>query len=135
MLLEQLPGEWAEVFGKGAGGRMDRNGDQWRNRVDLWAERDALIAGYGQLGRDIPAPQDLFQKAVQAKFGAKGAELARRKLSAELAKNKNRITQRPTQRETHDGLTLRDRAIRNTAERMASLGMAEDDEVPDGFLG
>lgn len=133
-MLGELGDEWAPVFGKGPRQQMDPVGEQLKNRIDLWAERDALAAGHASLGMPEVGAKALFQQALQAKFGAKQTEMARKKISAELAKNNKKITSRPTQRDTSERLTREQIAIRNAAERMAKLGMGESDELPEGFL-
>ncbi|OHB56128.1 MAG: hypothetical protein A2Y07_01255 [Planctomycetes bacterium GWF2_50_10] len=94
--IGQLGDGYKDVLGEGNGADMDKAGDQFKNRVKVLDEMEAIAAGYSRLGKEVPAYNELFNKALGAVFKDKQKEIVRKELSSKLGKRQ--IIARPSQR-------------------------------------
>lgn len=101
-LFSGLGEEFADEIGKGETEKMDRAGKQFKSRVQVLQQMDALALGYKQAGMDVPSEDELFKRATRLAFGERYESIARKKLSQQLDTRRGGMVQRPTNREMRE---------------------------------
>lgn len=82
--LAGLGKEYEALFGTGPGEKMDRNSQEFANRQKVWQQAQATAVGLQTLGLPVPSKSELYQQAVNAKFGSHVSQLARQKLKSDI---------------------------------------------------
>lgn len=117
--INTLGGEWEQVFGKGTVRDIDRNSEQFRNRVTLIRAHNALSEAYRLQGANIP-PEQVLARAARAEFGDKFHSAVTQNISTQLKDRQRQFTLRPTHRDEQP-LSQREIAERNAERNYAAL--------------
>ena len=120
-LFNLVDEQYSDLFGAGPSNLLS-NGEQVANRGKVVEQMNLLRAGYKNLGKDVPSPENLLNQAVKASFTDQIEELAEKKINSKMAKRQNQKTARPTKRSGRK-LDPRKEAERSVAKLMRERGM------------
>jgi|DEB0MinimDraft_4_1074332.scaffolds.fasta_scaffold00439_11 hypothetical protein len=128
--LESLGDEYSSLFGKGASATMSQGTQEFANRARVFQVASGLKELAQQKGWDVPSDSRAFEMAVNAEFGSRVKELARKEIKSKLRKSSQSVTSRPSQ-SAGRALTGEERA----AERVTTFfkANASHDDASDGF--
>lgn len=113
--LAGLGKEYEALFGTGPGEKMDRNSQEFANRQKVWQQAQVTIAGLQALGLPVPPKSELYQQAVNAKFGSHVSQLARQKLKSDIkeASSQALTRNRPAGSQSQRGINKAEEAFEN----------------------
>ena len=125
--VRDLGGDWEDVLGKGGISALDRKSEQYKNRVEILAEMDALAAGYNATGRALPSQAELFKRAAHAVHGDKHKNIARNSIRQEVNSHRSSAVARPTDRQSADHSSPDDRARAFAKQFLSDAGELDEE--------
>jgi hypothetical protein len=124
--IAALPAGYKEVLGEGTAAEMDRAGEQFKNRVKLYQQVQALKRGMQATGQALPAPKVLFERAVRSLYGVQEQKITRREVAKSLQHDASgRFISRPSGRRRMSddpGLDPVAKATAAVKEKMSTFG-------------
>lgn len=124
--IAALGPEWEATFGKGREADLDPKSEVYKNRSALAKRLGSIGSEEGQSG----SADDLFQEALNSKFGNQQDRQARKKISDQLSKRKRQHIRRPTQRgPAQKATTPTQRAEAKVGAMLVELGGDEGDDT------
>lgn len=120
-LFQKVDDKFSDLLGQGPTTLLN-NGAQVSNRNQVIEQMDLLKAGYRNLGKDVPSPQELLNQAVKTTFTDQIEELAEKKINSKMAKRQNQKSTRPTKRSGRK-LDPRKEAEKSVAKLMRERGL------------
>jgi hypothetical protein len=132
-MLAGLGDDFADTLGRGRLADIGTDSDFYKNRCRLIDEMNAIAAGYSQTGKPLPAPKDLFNRAVNGLFGEKIKKNTLKEITDKVAKRSNQIIARPTGKLGKDIQTPEKRAANAVRQKLQEFGAYEDTEVSEDF--
>jgi hypothetical protein len=131
--ITELGDGFTETLGKGTLDEIGADSEFFQNRCKVIEEMNAIAAGYGQTGKPVPSPKQLFQRAVNSVFGDTIKKNARKEVAGQIQKRSGQIISRPTNRNGKDTQTPDQRATNAVREKLREFGAYEHDEVEEEF--
>lgn len=125
-LIDGVAETYGEVLGKGKTLELDPKSTEAGNRFKVIDEMTALQAGYQQLGRTIPPPDELFNRAVRSVFADQIAKNTRQAITTRLRSDKGQFVAKPSHKRTSDLPKGPERAERAVAQMLQDQGRATD---------
>lgn len=131
--IAELGDGFADTLGKGTLDEIGTDSEYFQNRCKIMEEMNAIAAGYSQTGKPVPAPKQLFTRAVNSVFGNTIKKNARKEVAGQLQKRSTQIISRPTGRNGKDTQTPDQRATTAVREKLREFGALEHDEAEEEF--
>lgn len=124
-MIGKLGDEWKDVLGEGPSGEIDPNSQQAKNRLELMDEMEieARILQEKYKGKRQPRLDDLFERALNKKYGNHQRKIAAKEISNKLTKRKKQAVGRATHRRSDKEMTPEERATASVSELMREKGM------------
>jgi hypothetical protein len=132
-MLSGLGDEFSDTMGKGSLSEIGRDNDYYKNRCKLIDEMNAMAAGYSQTGKSMPAPKELFQRAVNGLFSDVIKKNTLKQISDKVQKRSSQIISRPTGKLGKDALSPDQRAASAVKEKLRQFGAYEETEAEEDF--
>ena len=132
-MLSGLGDEFSETMGKGSLSEIGRDNDYYKNRCKLIDEMNTMAAGYSQTGKSMPAPKELFQRAVNGLFSDVIKKNTLKQISDKVQKRSSQIISRPTGKLGKDALSPDQRAASAVKEKLRQFGAYEETDAEEDF--
>lgn len=91
--------DYEDLLGKGAFGRLEREGDHRKNRQKVAKRMEAIEMSRRDRGLDFLSDEELFEEAVAQTFAKHREALQAKKIGKRIRKRGRSMTGRPTSRE------------------------------------
>ena len=125
-IIDNIQEQWGDVLGKGSYEDMDKNSKQYKNRVAVISEMEALVAGYQKNGRPVLSTEKMFMRALNSLFMDKVQAKVREKIASDSEKRSKQRIARPSNRNARGGLPKgRERAKQAIADWAEKSGHPE----------
>jgi len=121
-IIDGLEDSYKDVLGKGSRHDIDKGSEQFKNRVKILENVNALDAGLKSMNKPVPNFESLVQKAINMEYSNLAKKNVRQDIAKQLDKQKNRFTIPPTN-VNPKAVSGRDKAIMNIKKK---LGDSED---------
>lgn len=113
------------VFGEGDARTLDKSSPEWKNRLRLLNEMDALAAGYHARQRAVPSEEELMRRALRSEFGQELESTATQKVRDQLRSREGQFVARPTQRD-NGNISPTQQAVAAVAAKLREFGLPDN---------
>lgn len=131
-MVNSLDDNFNDLLGKGSVHDIGSDSEQFTNRCKVMEEMNAIASGYESTGKQLPKPQELFERAVNAVFGDSIKTNTRKSLASQLKKRSSNILNRSSSK-AKSGLSPEAAARAAVKQKMREYGHDSESEFEDEF--
>jgi len=110
-----LPDEYKETFGTGPITALEPTSMEVLKRQELYETCEALTSGFARMGRPIPPPPVIRERALRVVSGSDQRQQGRREGANQVSRMQRQLSNRPTARVSSGG-SSEERAIKHAEE-------------------